>query len=234
MREVVFDTETTGMRFQDGHRMVEIAAIELIDGKKTGNFIDFKINPERSIPKELYEKKIHAVTDDVVKDAPVFKELLPQIVDFFRGARIVAHNLNFDEQFLNHELQLAGHNESIWSIIRDGVDTLDMSRKIWVRDENGKSYRHSLDHILDRCGVDRSERDFHSALLDSELLLEVYLKMQQMIKDMGPTLEDVVDRKEYKKLPSGLVIPKISVSKEDIEKDINFFSQAIKSPKVKI
>lgn len=225
IREVAFDTETTGMNFQDGHRIVEIAAIELIDGKETGRKIDFIIDPERNIPDNVIA--IHGIDNEKVKGKPTFKELLPEIVDFFRGAKVIAHNSEFDEKFINHELQLAGHPESFWAIVKDTVDTIDMSRKIWIKDENNKNYRHSLDHVLDRCEIDRSERVLHGALIDTELLVKAYLKMKEIIIQMGPTLEDDVPRPPIKRInldDLNLTLPKVKVSENDLSSHSNFFS----------
>lgn len=193
MREVVYDTETTGKRTQDGHRVVELGAIELIDGVATGRVFHRYFNPERDIPDEVVA--IHGITNERVANEPTFREVLPEFLEFFEGAIAIAHNSEFDEKFLDNEMKLAGHPQSFWSLVSDTVDTIYISRKLWKgKDPEGKEYRHGLDAVLDRCEVDRSRRVHHGALLDSELLESAYAVMKKKIIELGPTLEDDVPR----------------------------------------
>ena len=232
-REIVFDTETTGKRYQEGHRIVEIAAIEMVDGVATGKVFHKLINPERNIPEEVVA--IHGITNDKVANAPKFKEILPELVEFLKGATTIAHNSDFDEKFVNHELQLAEHPESFWSIVENTIDTIEMSRKIWrdvkkPQDKQDKKtpktptarIKHSLDAVLDRCGISRSERTLHGALIDSELLAKAYLAMKKMIADMGPTLEDDVARAPVKRLTLKTELPSVVLSQSDAEANAHF------------
>ena len=212
MREVIYDTETTGKRFQDGHRVVEVAAVELVDGKPTGREFHVLINPERPIPDEVVA--IHGITDEMVANAPKFREILPDLLEFMRGAKAIAHNSEFDEKFLNNELQLAGHPESFWSVVEDTQDTIAMSRKIWVKDNNGKNYKHSLDEVLDRCGIDRTARVKHGALIDSQLLAAAYLNMKRMLLEMGPTLEDDAPRGPIARVTLKSPLPSVAITEE--------------------
>lgn len=201
MREIVYDTETTG-KHPDRDKIVEIAAIELIDGVPTGRVFHKLVNPECEIGPEVVA--VHGITNEKVKDAPVFKEIVPELVEFFRGARAIAHNSEFDEKFIDSELKAAEYKESFWGIVAETVDTVRLSRAIWRgKDENGLRYRHTLDAILDRLQIDRSHRTLHGALLDSQLLAEAYIKLKELKVKMGPTVEDDVPRPEIRRLALG-------------------------------
>lgn len=170
-RQIVLDTETTGKKTQDKHKIVEFGAVEIIDRKITGKTLHFYINPERDIPEEVI--KIHGITNEKVKDAPIFKDVADQIIEFVKGAEILAHNADFDTKFLNHELEIAGRGK-LWSYTQKVTDTLFLSRSL-----NPKDRKHSLDALCQKYEVDNSNREFHGALLDSQLLSEVYLKMTE-------------------------------------------------------
>lgn len=208
MREVIYDTETTGKR-HGSDKIVEIAAIELVDGAPTGRVFHKLINPERDIPDEVVA--VHGITNEKVKDAPTFREIMPELIEFFRGARAVAHNSEFDEKFINEELKAADHKESFWSIVGDTVDTLRLSRQIWIgKNEKGVNYKHSLDAILDRCEIDRTHRVLHGALLDAELLKQAYLVMKAKKAEMGPGIEDDVPRAPIRRIDlSSLTLPMV-------------------------
>ena len=198
MREIVFDTETTGRNPNNGDRIVEVAAVELVDGQLGRRFRTL-VNPGRSIPAEV--TAVHGITDADVANAPTFKEVLPQILEFFGGAKAYAHNSEFDERFMDAELKIAGHEGTFWSVVDDTVDTLQLSRRIWTgKDEAGQLYKHNLDVVLDRCGIDRSRRVKHGALVDSELLAEVIPHMLKLLKAKGPSLEDDVERGPIKRI----------------------------------
>lgn len=263
MREVIYDTETTGKYVRDGDRVVEIGALELIDGVPTGRTFHFYLNPERHIPDEVVA--IHGITNEKVANAPKFRDVLPEFLDFFRGAVAIAHNAEFDEGFLNNELKLAGHQESFWSIVEDTVDTMYMSRSVWreaveepadasvppsssadassepipsssaSEDTSAEStspaskvskskakapvkrkekIKHSLDAVLDRCQVDRTERTFHGALLDSQLLMQAYLVMKERLSK-NPTLETDVPRGPIHRIQLKVPLVEVSVSDEE-------------------
>ena len=161
-RSVVCDTETTGFHFKDGHRVIEIAAVEVIDGKVTGREFHVYINPERPVPPD--STMIHGLTDDFLADKPLFKEVLPEFLKFIEGAEFIAHNAGFDETFLNEEMMKAGSTKTLWEYVTKVVDTLDLSKRLY------KTGKHSLDALLDRHAIDRSAREIHGALIDSQLL----------------------------------------------------------------
>lgn len=167
MREIVLDTETTGFDAEGADRIVEIGALELINHLPTGRTFHVYINPERSMPKEAFD--VHGLGDDFLRDKPKFAEIAAGFIDFISDdARLVIHNAAFDMKFLNAELRRAGHPVLPWS---RALDTLMLAR------EKFPGSPATLDALCRRFGVDNSGRDLHGALLDSELLAEVYLEL---------------------------------------------------------
>src|SRR5262245_8591297 len=165
-REIVFDTETTGLEPDDGHRVVEIGCVELIDGIPSGRSFHCWLNPERSMPRRASE--IHGLTTKCLKDKPRVADIAEDFLAFIDGAPLVAHNAPFDLGFLNAELKRIGKAEL--SSCRM-IDTLTMAR----RKHPGQSNR--LDDLCECYGVDASRRTKHGALLDAEMLAEVYVKL---------------------------------------------------------
>lgn len=166
MREIVFDTETTGIDPKQGHRMVEIGCVELIDRMPTGKTFHAYYNPERDMPAEA--EAIHGLSIQFLTEKPLFANEVDAFLDFIGGDRLVAHNAGFDFSFLNNELGLCAR-EAI--CLTRKVDTLELARR---KHPGGK---HSLDALCTRYGVDRSHRVLHGALLDAELLAQVYLEL---------------------------------------------------------
>ena len=166
MREIVLDTETTGLDPVDGHRIVEIGAIELINQLPTGKTYHQYINPGRPMPKEAFD--IHGISDEFLRDKPAFAAISAAFLDFIADSVLVIHNAAFDMKFLNSELVRAGKPTLPYS---RALDTVVMARKKFP----GASA--SLDALCRRFGVDNSGRENHGALLDSELLAEVYLEL---------------------------------------------------------
>jgi DNA polymerase-3 subunit epsilon len=166
MREVVLDTETTGFEPSEGHRIVEIGAVELFNHMPTGRTFHVYINPERPMPPEAFE--VHGLGDDFLRDKPLFHAIARQFLDFVAEARLVIHNAGFDMKFLNAELARAGHPTLPFD---RALDTLQIARQKFPGSPA------SLDALCRRFGVDNSSREKHGALLDSELLAEVYLEL---------------------------------------------------------
>lgn len=166
MREIVLDTETTGFEPTEGHRIVEIGAVELFNHLPTGRTYHQYINPERPMPKEAFE--VHGLGDDFLRDKPVFKAVGQAFLDFVGDAKLVIHNAAFDMKFLNAELEWAGLPGLPWE---RAVDTLAIARQRFPGSPA------SLDALCRRFGVDNSAREKHGALLDSEILAEVYLEL---------------------------------------------------------
>ncbi len=176
MRQIILDVETTGKSHKEGHRVVEFGAVELINRKITGKKLHFYINPQRDIPDEVV--KIHGITNERVKNEPIFAEVAQQILDFIKDTEILAHNSEFDAKFINNEIELCGRGK-LWDYTQKITDTLLLSKSI-----DSEERKHSLDAVCDRYGVSREGREFHGALLDSELLAEVYLKMTEGMTDV--------------------------------------------------
>lgn len=166
MREIVLDTETTGFEPEEGDRIVEIGAVELYNHMPTGRTYHQYINPERSMPKEAFE--VHGLGDAFLRDKPVFKKIAAQFVEFIQDSTLVIHNASFDMKFLNAELGWAGFSKLPMS---QSLDTLAIARKRFPGSPA------SLDALCRRFGVDNGAREKHGALLDSEILAEVYLEL---------------------------------------------------------
>jgi DNA polymerase-3 subunit epsilon len=166
MREIVFDTETTGLDPNAGHRVVEIGCVELINHMPTGETRQWYINPQRDMPEEAYN--VHGLSEAFLSDKPLFSAIAQEFVDFVDGATLIAHNANFDMKFMNAEL--AALNRP--NLPKDKViDTIPMARK------KIPGAQYSLDALCRRFQIDLSVREKHGALLDAELLAEVYLEL---------------------------------------------------------
>lgn len=167
IREIVLDTETTGFNPTEGDRMVEIGCIELINHMPTGKNIQLYINPERDIPEEVIA--VHGITNEFVKDKPTFAECYMDFIDFIgKDSKLVIHNAEFDMKFINYQLGKVGHPAISWSRV---IDTLGIARKKFPGSPA------NLDALCRRFEIDNTERTYHGALLDSELLAEVYLEL---------------------------------------------------------
>lgn len=166
MREIVWDTETTGFDPIAGDRIVEIGAVELNQHLPTGKVFHQYINPERDMPPGAYE--VHGLSIDFLKDFPVFSEIANEFIDFIGDATLIAHNAKFDMKFINSELKNANLPEVP---LNQSLDTLEIARKKFPGAQN------SLDALCRRFNIDNSGRQKHGALLDSEILAEVYLEL---------------------------------------------------------
>lgn len=173
-RIVVLDTETTGMNFDggphyEGHRIIEIGAVEIIDRKLTGRHFHVYLKPDREIQPQAIE--VHGITDEFLVDKPQYRDVHQEFLDFIKGAELVAHNASFDVGFMDYEFAkldpAIGKTEQYCHI----TDTLAMAKRIFP----GK--RNNLDILCDRYGIDNSHRTLHGALLDAEILADVYLLM---------------------------------------------------------
>ncbi len=174
MRQIVLDTETTGIDPKEGHRLIEIGAVEVINRRLTGRSYHQYINPERSIEAEAVE--IHGITDERVANEPRFAEIADAFWEFILGAELVIHNAAFDVGFINHEFQLlqALRGEPVLGPVADHcgiLDTLKMAR------DRHPGQRNSLDALCKRYEIDNGHRVLHGALLDAEILADVYLAM---------------------------------------------------------
>jgi DNA polymerase-3 subunit epsilon len=166
MREIVFDTETTGFEPGDGHRIVEIGCVELLDHFPTGRSKQFYLNPERDVPIE--SQRVHGLSAEFLSDKPLFAHIADEFLEFVGDAVLVIHNASFDMKFINAELSRVGRTPL--SMART-VDTIEIAkRKI-------PGARYSLDELCRRFSIDLSAREKHGALLDAELTAQVYLEL---------------------------------------------------------
>lgn len=166
MREIVLDTETTGLDPAQGHRLVEFAGIELVDRVPTGRHCQFYVNPERDMPPEA--EAVHGLGAAFLSAKPRFAEVADAIIAFIGDAMLVAHNAPFDMRFLNAEMERAGHPTLAPGRV---IDTLELARRVHP------GAKHSLDALCLRYGIDRSSRVRHGALVDAELLADVYVEL---------------------------------------------------------
>ncbi|WP_250658330.1 DNA polymerase III subunit epsilon [Alkalimarinus coralli] len=169
MRQVVLDTETTGLEPSQGHRIIEIGCVEVIDRKLTGNHYHQYINPQREVESSAIE--VHGITNEFLADKPIFKDIAAEFLAFINGAELVIHNAAFDIGFINHEFLMLQDSPGKVEQYCGVLDTLALARK------KHPGQRNSLDALCKRYGIDNSMRDLHGALLDSEILADVYLIM---------------------------------------------------------
>ena len=166
MREIVLDTETTGLDPTTGDRIVEIGAVELLNHLPTGKTFHKYLNPERNMPEEA--QAVHGLTEEFLKDKPVFSQIVDDFLTFIKDSKLVIHNASFDMKFINAELVLVGKTTLPIDI---AIDTLGIARKKYPGSPA------SLDALCRRFNIDNSARTLHGALLDSEILAEVYLEL---------------------------------------------------------
>ncbi len=169
MRQIILDTETTGLETREGHRIIEIGCVELLNRRLTGNHYHQYLQPERASDESAIE--VHGITDEFLADKPLFASIAAEFLDFIKGAELIIHNAPFDIGFINYELSLLGPQ---WGKVLDHctvLDTLDMARKMHP------GQRNSLDALCKRYDIDNASRTLHGALLDSEILADVYLAM---------------------------------------------------------
>ncbi|HMT02745.1 MAG TPA: DNA polymerase III subunit epsilon, partial [Burkholderiales bacterium] len=155
MRQLILDTETTGLYPEKGHRIIEFAALEMIDRKLTGNYLQLYINPEREIDADA--TKIHGIKNEDVIDKPVFAELVEQIIEYIKDAELIIHNAKFDLSFMDYQFKLHDYQPT-QNYVKNIIDTLNMARQKFPGGKN------SLDALCDKFNIDRSKRDYHGAL----------------------------------------------------------------------
>ena len=184
MRQIFLDTETTGLSAETGDRIIEIGCVELVARKLTGNNKHFYLNPGRASHEEAL--KVHGISDEFLKDKPKFGVVAGELLDYLRGAEVIIHNAPFDVSFLNKELELSGQ-AAISNCVAKITDSLMMAKEAFP----GK--RNSLDALCARLDVDNSGRTLHGALLDAELLADVYINLTRgqnsLMMDAGNVAE---------------------------------------------
>ena len=186
MRQIFLDTETTGLSPENGDRIVEIGCVELVNRKLTGNNLHFYLNPERDSHEDAL--KVHGISNEFLKDKPKFGAIAGELLEYLQGADVLIHNAPFDVGFINKELELQ-KRPPLKTYVNSVADTLAMAKDMFP----GK--RNSLDALCDRLGVDNSGRTLHGALLDAELLADVYIYMTRGQDALLIEVEDKSDTK---------------------------------------
>jgi DNA polymerase-3 subunit epsilon len=208
MRQLFLDTETTGLSAEGGDRVIELGCVELVNRKLTGNNLHFYFNPGRDSHEDAL--KVHGISNEFLRDKPKFKDVVQEILDYVQDAEIIIHNAAFDVGFLNKELELSGQ-KPFTTYVEGVVDTLVMAKQMYP----GK--RNSLDALCDRLGVDNSGRTLHGALLDAELLADVYINLtrgqEALLMEVGD--DDAQGRSEEAVDLSGLVLPVILANTQE-------------------
>ncbi len=226
MREVCLDIETTGLDPRDGHRIVEIAAIELVDRVKTGKFFHSYVNPRRDVPQEAFA--IHGISTDFLQDKPIFNHVAYKFLDFIRGAKLVIHNAAFDTKFINYELSMLG------------IDKLDMANvldSLAIARSKFPGSPASLDALCKRFGIDLSKRTKHGALLDTELLCDVYIELMGGAQGgLAFEAKNQVEKKsenspEIERIESNKILPKrdFVIPESELKKHQEFILKNFKS-----
>ena len=222
MRQIFLDTETTGLSAENGDRIIEIGCVELLHRKLTGNNLHFYLNPERDSHEDAL--RVHGITNEFLKDKPKFAEVVDQFLEYIEGAEIIIHNAPFDVGFLNKELELQGRPR--FTTFVDGItDTLVMAKEMFP----GK--RNSLDSLCDRLEVDNSGRTLHGALLDAELLADVYINMT---RGQDALLMEVESHDEQTRTTervdlSSYQLPVITASEQEMTQHADVLTQLDKS-----
>lgn len=199
MRQIVLDTETTGLSAENGDRIIEIGCVELVGRKLTGNNKHFYLNPERDSHEDAL--KVHGISNEFLKDKPKFLAVAEELLEYLRGAEVIIHNAPFDVSFLNKELELIGL-QPIKHCVTKVTDSLLMAKEAFP----GK--RNSLDALCDRLEVDNSSRTLHGALLDAELLADVYINLT---RGQNTLMMDVSGSS-----PDGMSTPLVDLSAFDL------------------
>ena len=185
MRQIVLDTETTGLSAESGDRIIEIGCVELLSRKLTGNNRHFYLNPERDSHEDAL--KVHGISNEFLQNKPKFSAIADELLAYLQGAEVIIHNAPFDVSFLNKELELSGR-PAITLCVAKVTDSLMMAKELFP----GK--RNSLDALCDRLDVDNSGRTLHGALLDAELLADVYINLTRgqnmLVMDLGGGTQD--------------------------------------------
>ena len=223
-RLIVLDTETTGIKPSEGHRIIEVGAVEILNRDITNTEFHKYVQPNRKVGESV---NIHGITDKFLINKPLFSQISSDLLSFIEGATLVIHNAPFDLGFLNNELKLIGIKETIESIC-NVIDTLELSK------QQRPGTMHNLDALCRRFGIDTSARTRHGALLDAQILAQVYLAMTG---GQSILFQEVSNAKSHQSSSSLIKrvnenrnkIKVIYANKDELEAHENYFSQLIKS-----
>jgi len=218
MREIILDTETTGLSVKEGHRIVEIGCIEIENYLPTKKIFHCYLNPERKVSQKAFE--VHGYTDEFLSDKKKFIDIAEEFLDFIKEKRIIIHNAEFDIAHLNHELEIAGKGKID---IKNTLDTLEVAR------DKFPGSGTSLDALCKKFRIDNSKREKHTALIDCELLYKVYINLfnqKEPSLDFRSDNEKVLkfDKKRSNEYFKGLVVP----SSEELKDHKNFIKNSLK------
>ena len=212
MRQIVLDTETTGLDPDQGHRVIEIGCVEIQNRRLTGNHFHYYLNPDRDIDEAAIE--VHGLTREFLSDKPRFKQIEKEFLEFVRGAELVIHNAPFDIGFLDAELKRSKSEVTNMTAVCSVLDSLLLAR------EKHPGQRNSLDALCKRYGVDNTQRDLHGALLDAEILADVYLVMtsgQSSLSLRADDDEDPAAQHAVRELdPNRPALPVIAATDEEL------------------
>ena len=215
-RLVVLDTETTGLDVDDGHKIIEIGCVEILGRTITSNFYHQYINPKRQIDEKAFE--VHGISNEQLRNEPSFDEIIENFIEYISNSTLIIHNAPFDMAFLKAEYESAHHNQDELVNNRKVIDTLKLARK------NSPGKRNTLDALCSRFFVDNTERNLHGALMDAELLAQVYLKMTQGQTDIAGLNEaEKKPNPESMNILSNRTQRIIEASEEDMHKHTNYF-----------
>ena len=215
-RLVVLDTETTGLDVDDGHKIIEIGCVEILGRTITSNFYHQYINPKRQIDEKAFE--VHGISNEQLRNEPSFDEIIENFIEYISNSTLIIHNAPFDMAFLKAEYESAHHDQGELVNNRKVIDTLKLARK------NSPGKRNTLDALCSRFFVDNTERNLHGALMDAELLAQVYLKMTQGQTDIAGLNEaEKKPNPESMNILSNRTQRIIEASEEDMHKHTNYF-----------
>ena len=224
MRQIFLDTETTGLSPESGDRIIEIGCVELLARKLTGNNKHFYLNPDRESHEAAF--KVHGISDEFLKDKPRFGVVAGELLAYLKDAEIIIHNAPFDVGFLNKELEMCGQNPII-TYVSKITDSLMMAKELYP----GK--RNSLDALCDRLEVDNSGRTLHGALLDAELLADVYINLTRGQNSL--MMDTVASCQMGDRLPmvdlSQFVLPLLAANDEELDAHENLLEDIDKASK---
>jgi len=222
MRQIFLDTETTGLSAENGDRVIEVGCVELFNRKLTGNNKHFYLNPERDSHEDAL--KVHGISNEFLRDKPKFGAVADELLDYLRDAEIIIHNAQFDVGFLNKELELIG-KPPFRQFVTSVTDTLVMAKEMFP----GK--RNSLDALCDRLGVDNSGRTLHGALLDAELLADVYINLTRgqdaLLIDVASS--DSAAGSSARIDLSGFVLPVLQANEQEVAAHAELLAQLDKA-----
>jgi len=196
MRQIFLDTETTGLYHAQGHRVIEVAAVEVVNRRLTRNHFHYYLNPDREIDQGAQE--VHGISLEFLQDKPRFAEIVDELITFVADAELIMHNAPFDVGFLNSELGLMGL-QPIESVVAKVTDTLKIAK------EMRPGQRNNLDALCKHFGIDNSKRTLHGALLDAELLADVYMAMTRgqdsLMMELDQPAQQSVETRQYSNAP---------------------------------